>query len=127
MLCQILRNLRIHATGDWRPFGRPGRQSRIRSIVFFVFCSAGFPFKTAVVNSRDSLAGATHTQQCFRGTTHAYNTSGAREIKQEAAIQRVAPPVPAGLCATESVTSNQGVCIGVGDPDPATRLCVCAH
>ncbi|CAN0119323.1 unnamed protein product, partial [Ectocarpus sp. 8 AP-2014] len=95
-------------------------------VLFFCILSSGFPFKTAVVNSRDSLAGATHTQQCSRGTTHACNASGAREVKQEAAIQSIAPGAGRTLCHRICITSNQGGGVGVGDPDPP-RGCVCVR
>ncbi|CAM9309543.1 unnamed protein product [Ectocarpus sp. 6 AP-2014] len=92
---------------------------------FFVFCPAAFPIKTAVVLTRETNSQEPHIHSSVPEGQHTRTTPPEPGTLSRKPQYKALPPVPAGLCATESVKSNQGVCVCWGGRSgSSTRLCV---
>ncbi|CAM9954362.1 unnamed protein product [Ectocarpus sp. 12 AP-2014] len=100
-------------TGDHsdRLADRPTEQN----IVFFCILSSRIPIQDSS-SYLERLTRRSHTLSSVPEGQHTRTTPPEPARSSRKPQDKALPPT--GLCATESVESNQGVCVGVGDPDP---------
>ncbi|CAM9806514.1 unnamed protein product [Ectocarpus sp. 12 AP-2014] len=82
---------------------------------FFCILSSRIPIQDSS-SYLERLTRRSHTLSSVPEGQHTRTTPPEPARSSRKPQDKALPPT--GLCATESVESNQGVCVGVGDPDP---------